>query len=58
MVTKGPEGYSGRYFMVLNKASENGLSSLTLGLENEGTTPSRCRVASMVEPFMGPPLSE
>jgi len=31
---------------------------LTAGRLNEGTTPRRCRVASMVAPFMGEPLSE
>ena len=35
-----------------------GLSSLTLGRLKDGTMP-RCRsVASIVEPFIGPPLSE
>ena len=36
---------------VRNKASEYGLSSLTLGLLNEGTTPSFCSVASIVAAF-------
>src|ERR1019366_2546490 len=31
---------------------------LTLGRLNDGTTPSACIVASIVAPFMGPPLSE
>ncbi len=46
------------YLSVRNKASEYGLSSLTLGLLNEGTTPSFCSVASIVAPFIGLPLSE
>ena len=43
--------------MVRNSDSENGLSLETLGRLNDGTTPSRCIVASMVAPFIGPPLS-
>jgi hypothetical protein len=31
---------------------------LTEGRLNDGTTPSLCRVASMVAPFIGEPLSE
>ena len=33
-------------------ASTNELSSLTLGRLNEQTTPNRCRVDSMVAPFI------
>ena len=51
-------GYSGQYFSVRNSASENGLSSETRGRLNDGTTPRRCSVASIVAPFIGPPLSE
>src|ERR1019366_4379907 len=50
-------GYPGRYFIVRKRASENGLSSLTLGRLKDATTPRRCNVASMVDPFIGPPLS-
>ena len=56
--TNGLLGYCGQYFSVLNSDSENGLSSLTEGRLNEGTIPSICNVASIVEPFIGPPLSE
>jgi hypothetical protein len=35
-----------------------GLSLLTAGRLKEGTTPRRCKVASIVAPFMGAPLSE
>ena len=42
---------------VLNKLSAKALSLLTLGLLNEGVIPSDCMVASMVEPFIGEPLS-
>src|SRR5258708_10330632 len=57
-VANGLDGYSGRYLSVRNRASENGLSSLTLGRLKEATTPRRCNVASIVEPFIGLPLSE
>src|SRR5262249_27938696 len=50
-------GYSGQYLSVRNSASEYGLSSDTLGRLNDGTTPRRCSVASIVAPFIGPPLS-
>ena len=58
MLSNGRWGYSGRYFTVRNSASEYGLSSLTRGRLKEGTTPSHCKVASIVAPFIGPPLSE
>ena len=44
--------------MVRKSDSEYGLSLLTLGREKEGTTPNLCKVASMVAPFIGAPLSE
>jgi len=47
-----------RYFKVLNKDSEYGLSLLTDGRLNDDITPSRCSVASMVAPFIELPLSE
>lgn len=56
-LAKGVVGYKGQYFKVRNNDSENGLSLLTDGRLNEGMTPSRCMVASMVAPFIGPPLS-
>ena len=43
---------------IRNKLSEYGLSSLTEDRLNEGTTPKRCKVASMVAPFIGLSLSE
>ena len=43
---------------VRNRASEKGLSLLTAGRLKAGTTPSCCRVASIVAPFIGAPLSE
>ena|GEM_PF-4207785 len=49
---------AGRYFKVLNKDSEYGLSLLTEGRLRLGATPKRCMVASMVSPFIGEPLSE
>ena len=53
-------GFDGKIgaFSVLNKDSENGLSLLTEGLENDGMTPSFCIVTSIVEPLIGLPLSE
>ena len=51
-------GNPGLYFRVRKSASEYGLSSLTRGLLKGATTPSRCSVASIVAPFIGPPLSE
>ena len=51
-------GYSGRYFSVRKRDSLKGLSSLTLGRLKEGTMPRCWRVASIVEPFVGSPLSE
>lgn len=56
--SNGRNGYSGRYFKVLNSDSEYGLSLLTDGRLNEGTIPNVCSVTSIVAPFMGPPLSE
>jgi hypothetical protein len=56
-LANGLVGYKGQYFTVRNNDSENGLSLLTDGRLNEGITPSRCMVASMVEPFIAPPLS-
>src|ERR1700722_17765742 len=53
-----PSGYAGQYFNVLNNASENGLSSDTLGRLKDGTMPSQCSVESIVAPFIDPPLSE
>jgi len=55
-LAKGLIGYRGQYFNVLNSDSENGLSLLTDGRLNEGMTPSRCMVASMVAPFIAPPV--
>ena len=57
-ITEGSVWKSGLYFSVRKSASEYGLSSLTRGLLKEATTPSRCSVASIVAPFIGPPLSE
>lgn len=54
--TKGREGYSCRYFKVRKSASEYGLPSLARGQLDEATAPRFWRVASMVEPFIGPPL--
>ena len=56
-LAKGAVGYKGQYFKVRNSDSENGLSLLTDGRLHEGITPSRCIVASLVEPFIAPPLS-
>ena len=56
--SNGFSGYSGQYFNVLNSDSENGLSLLTDGRLNDGTTPKSCNFASMVADFMGEPLSE
>jgi hypothetical protein len=55
---KAFDGYCGLYFIVRNKDSEYGLSSLTRGRLNDGTTPRLWRVHSIVAPFIGPPLSE
>ncbi len=44
--------------MVLNNDSEYGLSLLTAGRLNDGITPKACKVASIVAPFIGLPLSE
>ena len=52
----GLVGYKGQYFKVRNNDSENGLSLLIDGRLNEGMTPSRCIVASRVEPFIAPPV--
>ena len=54
----GLRGYDGTYFNVRKSASENALSSLTLGLLNDATTPRSRSVASIVAPFIAPPLSE
>ncbi len=54
----GRTGICGRYFSVLNSASENGLSLLTAGRLRDAATPRRCMVASIVSPFIGEPLSE
>lgn len=43
---------------VLNNDSEYGLSLLTAGRLKDGMTPSPCKVANIVAPFIGPPLSE
>lgn len=51
-------GDRGRYFRVRNDASENELSSLTHGRENNGMRPKRRSAASIVAPFTGEPLSE
>src|ERR1019366_2951000 len=56
--SKGLRGYDGTYFNVRKSASEYGLSSLTLGRLNDGMMPSHGMVASIVAPFIGPPLSE
>src|SRR3990167_1404048 len=53
----GVSGYCGQYFNVLNIDSEYGLSLLTDGLLKDGVTPRFCKVASIIEPFIGPPLS-
>lgn len=42
----------GRYLSIRNHASAKGLSSLTAGRLKDATTPRRCSVASMVEPFV------
>ncbi len=57
-LAKGRVGYSGRYLRVRKRASEKGLSSLACGRLKEVSMPRRSRVASIVEPFIGPPLSE
>ncbi|AKF85415.1 hypothetical protein MFUL124B02_11865 [Myxococcus fulvus 124B02] len=51
-------GKLGRYFSVRKRASEKTLSSETRGRLKDGVTPSHCRVARSVAPFIGPPLSE
>ncbi len=56
--SNGLVGYCGQYFSVLKIDSENGLSLITAGLENDGTTPSFCIVTSIVALFIGPPLLE
>ena len=56
------EGLFGEPWMALEGIEQRltscGLSSLTEGRLKEGTTPRRCKVASLVAPFMGAPLSE
>lgn len=49
---------SSLYFIVLNCASENGLSLLTLGLEYEDITPRTSNLAFKVYDFIGAPLSD
>jgi hypothetical protein len=51
MFSNARSGYAGRYLRVRNKLSENGLSSLTAGRENEGMTPKRSSVASIEVPL-------
>src|SRR4051812_6955308 len=57
-VAKPFEGYSGQYFKVRKSDSAYALSSETRGRLKDGTMPSLCIVASIVAPFIGPPLSE
>ncbi len=57
MVWNGSRGNSGRYFIVRNKDSEIGLSSLTHGRLNDAAMPRPSSIASIVDPFIGPPLS-
>src|ERR1700737_198536 len=54
----GRLGYTGVCFRVRKSDSEYGLSLLTCGRLNDGTMPSHCSIASIVEPRMGLPLSE
>jgi hypothetical protein len=56
-LAKGAVGDKGQYCKVRNNDSENGLSLLIDGRLHEGMTPSRCMVASLVEPFIAPLLS-
>lgn len=58
MLAKPFFGYPALYFIVLNCASENGLSLLTLVLEYEDITPRSSNLAFRVYDFIGAPLSE
>ena len=52
--TNGYVGNAGKCVSVRNGASEYGWSSLRRGRLRNGITPSRCKVASIVAPFIGP----
>jgi hypothetical protein len=55
------ERLGGKVGLVLERLEQRlavGLSLLVAVRLNAGTTPRRCRVASMVAPFIGAPLSE
>lgn len=56
-VREGAVGVGWGVLRVRNRASEKGLSLLTEGRLEAGTTPSFCRMASIVVPFIGAPLS-
>ena len=60
--SRGIEGLLGEAWVAFEGVEQGlrscGLSLLTAGRLKEGTTPRRCKVASMVAPFMGATLSE